>query len=79
MGLANNELLKGAVDFLTKVLETVNKLLTKLSGGGGIIKTFLTAFTAVKAFKFARSGLNGIANLFGGAAKVKMDATALGQ
>ena len=41
MGLANNEILKGGIDLLTKLLQTINQLTSSLSGGGGLIKSFL--------------------------------------
>ena len=42
MGLTNNIIIKGAVDTLTVLLTTVNKLIDGLSGGHGLIKSVMT-------------------------------------
>lgn len=42
MGLTNNVIIKGAVDTLTVLLTTVNKLIDGLSGGQGLIKSVMT-------------------------------------
>lgn len=49
MGIANNEILKGGIDLLTKLLETVNKLTTALSGNSGIGKSILNLMTVIGA------------------------------
>jgi hypothetical protein len=49
MGLANNEILKGGIDLLTWLLETINKLTDALSGGSGLSKSFLNLTTVVGA------------------------------
>ena len=51
MGLANNEILKFGVDLLTGVLEAVNKLTEALSGGNGLIKSFVNLVAVVGALK----------------------------
>ena len=58
MGLANNELIKAGVDVLTSLLTTVNKIISSMSGGSGVVKTFVTAFAAIGAFKLGQKGLN---------------------
>lgn len=55
MGLANNEILKGAVDVLTGVLETVNKLTESLSGGNGLTKSIISLMTVIGALKGGKS------------------------
>jgi hypothetical protein len=52
MGLANSEIVKWAVDFLTMILTTVNKL----SGGieNGLVKSI---FSLVMAFSALKAGL----------------------
>lgn len=42
MGLTNNVIIKGAVDTLTFLLTTVNRLIDGLSGGHGLIKSVMT-------------------------------------
>lgn len=58
MGLANNELIKAGVDILTSLLTTINKIISSMSGGSGIVKTFVTSFAAIGAFKLGQKGLN---------------------
>ena len=55
MGLANNEILKGAVDVLTGILETVNKLTESLSGGNGLAKSIISLMTVIGALKGGKS------------------------
>ena len=61
MGLANNEILKGAVDALTFVLNAINKLIDALSGNNGIAKSVITLNLAIAAIGGMRKILN---NLF---------------
>lgn len=51
MGLANNTFVKGAVDMLTGLITTVNKVIDGLSGGNGAIKSFLTLVTVLKTLQ----------------------------
>ena len=51
MGLANQEILKGAVDLLSGLLSTINQIISALSGGNGTVKTFLTLLTSISALK----------------------------
>jgi len=55
MGLANNEILKGAVDGLTGLLETINKLTETLSGGNGLTKSVISLMTVIGALKGGKS------------------------
>lgn len=58
MGLANNEILKFGVDTLTKILSTINDIISAISGGSGLVKSVLSLGSAFLAL---RSG----AKLFG--------------
>ena len=58
MGLANNEILKGAVDTLTFVLNAINKLIDGLSGGNGIAKSVITLNLAIAAIGGLRNALD---------------------
>jgi hypothetical protein len=51
MGLANNEILKGAVDTLTFVIEGVNSLTEAISGGNGLAKSIVSLTTVIAALK----------------------------
>lgn len=51
MGLANNEVLKAGVDFLTWILETVNKLTDAVSGGNGLVKSLVSLTGVIGALK----------------------------
>ena len=51
MGLANNEILKGAVDLLTGTLETINKLTESISGGDGLTKSIISLMMVIGALK----------------------------
>lgn len=61
MGLANSEIVKGGVDLLTWILETVNKLTEAFDGIGGSIAKIGLAIAALRAGK-------GLFNLFTGQA-----------
>jgi hypothetical protein len=58
MGLANNEILKFGVDTLTKILSTINDIISAISGGSGLVKSVLSLGSAFLA-------LRGGAKLFG--------------
>lgn len=55
MGLANNEVIKVAVDTLTTLLQTINKILDTVSGGSGVLKSTLSILTAIGALKLGKS------------------------
>ena len=81
MGLANNELLKGGVDLLTNLLETINKLTAGLSGGNGLVKSLASLITVISGLKvgrtlFGETGKQGIGMLGGllGVKKPKSEA-----
>lgn len=42
MGIANNDLIKLAVDSLTLLLETINKIIEVVSGGNGLVKSIIS-------------------------------------
>lgn len=42
MGIANSSVIKGAIDLLTRLLETINNLTSSLSGNGGLVKSFMS-------------------------------------
>ena len=68
MGLADNKLIKGAVDALTGLLDIVNKL-TNIPGGG-ILKILLGASVLRGGGTLLQTGVNWLANtLTGGAGK----------
>ena len=60
MGIANSDLIKGGVDMLTKILNIVNTLIDKLSGGSGLIKGVLSLGAAFMGLSAGESALNGI-------------------
>jgi hypothetical protein len=71
MGLANNEIIKFAVDSLTTILTVINKIIEGISGGNGLIKsltTLIATFSALKLGKglFEKTGVgSGLGKLFG--------------
>ena len=60
MDIANNTFVKGTVDGITFVLDTVNRLIDTLSGGSGVVKSFLSLFTAFTGLKVAGRVINGL-------------------
>jgi hypothetical protein len=66
MGLANNEILKGAVDTLTFFIEGINKIIDGVSGGNGLIKALTSLITVIGGLKLGRSllGDTGIGQIF---------------
>ena len=66
MGLADNSMIKGAVDGLTKFVNTVTKLIDTLSFGSGKIKSALTIFTAFLGLRAAGRGINALLGGLGG-------------
>lgn len=86
MGLANNEFIKGAIDFLTLLLNALNSIIDTISGGNGIIKSLTSLGIAFSVFKGIKSLLNGskfggsiISNLFGGKGKAEAEAGQIGK
>lgn len=55
MSLSNNEFIKYAVNALTILLTTINKIIGALSGGNGIIKSTLGILTLVGGLKLGKS------------------------
>ena len=58
MGIANSDFIKGVIDAGTKILDLLNKIIDKLSGGKGITKSILSLVTAVGIFKGGKSLFN---------------------
>ena len=52
MGLSNNEVIKTAVDVLTGLLQTINKIIDGLSGGNGLIKSIISITAAIGGLYF---------------------------
>lgn len=66
MGLANNEVIKVAVDTLTTLLQTINKILDTVSGGSGVLKSTLSIFAAIGGLKLGKSLLSiGVGKMMG--------------
>ena len=63
MGLANNEILKGAVDILTNIIEGINKLTSSIDNG--LVKSIVNLGVAIGGLMAGKSLVN---MLFGGAA-----------
>lgn len=57
MGLANNKFVKGAIDFLTGLLNTINNIIDGISGGNGLAKSVLSLGFAFSAFKLGKNFL----------------------
>ena len=66
MGLSNNEFIKAAVDALTGLLTTINKIIGTISGGSGVIKSALSIFTAIGGLKLGKSLLFSVTDKVGG-------------
>ena len=60
MGLANNEFIKGAIDVLTGLLNTINSIIDGISGGNGLAKSVLSLGFAFSAFKLGKNFLGRI-------------------
>ena len=60
MGLANNEFIKGAIDVLTGLLNTINSIIDGISGGNGLAKSVLSLGFAFSAFKLGKNFLGQI-------------------
>lgn len=66
MGIANNGMIKLAVDGITSLLTGVNSLIDTFSGGIGPIKSFLSLFTAFTGLKASGKIMNSIIGGLGG-------------
>ena len=66
MGLANNEFIKGVVDVLTGLLNTINSIIDGISGGNGLAKSVLSLGFAFSTFKLGKKflGQSGIGAKF---------------
>ena len=61
MGLSNNEIIKGAVDVLTFIVDGLNKVINAISGGNGLVKSITSLIAVLGALKLARQALGGVA------------------
>ena len=66
MGIANNDMIKMAVDGLTGFLNITNKIIDVLSLGSGALKSFLSVFAAFTGLKIAGRGANALIGGLGG-------------
>lgn len=66
MGIADNGMIKFAVDGLTTLLTTTNKIIDTLSGGNGAIKSFLSVFAAFTGLKAGGRIINSLIGGLGG-------------
>lgn len=66
MGIANNSMIKLAVDGLTGFLTITNKIIDTLSLGSGAIKSFLSVFAAFTGLKVAGRAANSLIGGLGG-------------
>ena len=66
MGIANNNMVKMAVDGLTGFLNITNKIIDTLSLGSGAIKSFLSIFAAFTGLKVAGRAVNSLIGGLGG-------------
>ena len=66
MGITDNQIIKGAVDGLTELIEGVNELINTLSFGIGPVKSFLSLMTAFVGLKMGGRILNSAIGGLGG-------------
>jgi len=59
MGLANNAIIKGAIDLLTKFLNMINKLSSAASGKKGVFKSLIDIGLLMGGLKLAKAAFNG--------------------
>lgn len=67
MGLANSELIKGVITFLTDILNLINNITESLSGSNGLIRTVYNAMILLGALQLGKVGIgkvSGIASSF---------------
>lgn len=65
MGLANSEIIKGVIDFLTKVLNTINEITEALSGSNGLIRSVFNALTLLAGLSLGKRVLTGTGGFIG--------------
>ena len=65
MGITDNKLIKGAVDFGTTFLSAINKVINAISGGNGLIKSVLSLGAAFMGLKVAGKFINGALGVLG--------------
>ena len=79
MNLANNDILKGGIDILTGILETVNNLTEAFSGGNGLTKSLLSFLTLLGALKGGNTLLKKGLGYIGGAMGLEQKASSQNQ
>lgn len=65
MGLANSEIIKGVIDFLTNVLNTINEITEALSGSNGLIRSVFNALTLLTGLSLGKRVLTGTGGFIG--------------
>lgn len=71
MGIANNSIVGWIVNAGTKILEILNNIIDKLSGGSGLAKAILSVITAFSVFKVSGALVRGVLGRFGTAIGTK--------
>ena len=66
MGLANSDLIKSAVDWLTELITKLNDFINGISNGNGVFKTFVTLMTTLAGMKLGKALLTGTTGLLSG-------------
>ena len=69
MGIANSDFIKGVIDAGTNILELLNSIIDKISGGNGAVKSVLSLATVFGIFKASgavvKGGLSKVGTLIG--------------
>ena len=65
MGLANSDIIKAAVDWLTELITKLNDFINGMSNGNGIFKTFVTLMTSLIGMKIGGGVLKGVTGAVG--------------
>lgn len=60
MSIANSKVIKGAVDMLTGLVNTLNKVVDAVSGGNGLLKSIAAIGLSVSGLKLGRKIFNGL-------------------
>ncbi len=75
LGLANSDVIKTAVDMLTKLITVINDLIKKVSGKNAGVKTITSFFTAFAGFKIGQKMFGGtqVGKFFSGLTQTASD------
>jgi TP901 family phage tail tape measure protein len=60
MNIANNSLIKGTIDVLTWLLNTINKVIDSISGGNGLVKGLLSVGVALAGLTLGKAVFNSL-------------------